>query len=165
MKTPAARRTIPIHPVLLEVGFLDYVDDVKKIADGRKIFPYLNYSELDGYSATPSERWGKFLDKLGIKDVQKVFHSFRSTVNNCLKENMIPEETRCQFVGHEYDSVNSVTYSKPHSIEYLHKNVVSCLQYPHINFESLKFEKGQFDAMLSVLSQSKARLWRCPVRS
>ncbi|MCG9107716.1 phage integrase N-terminal SAM-like domain-containing protein [Laribacter hongkongensis] len=104
IKTLAATRLIPIHPILLDCGFLDYVNDTK--AYGTKIFPYLTPDTFGSYGATPSERWGKYLDKLGIKDKQKVFHSFRSTSNDRLKQNGVPEESRCQFVGHEHDTIN-----------------------------------------------------------
>lgn len=157
LKTAASRRVIPLHPTLIECGFLDYVEDARQFMDGRKLFPYLTYNKLDGYAATPSERWGKFLDKLQIKDPQKVFHSFRSTSNNCLKQNGVPEESRCQFVGHEHDTVNSKTYSTNHSLEYLLENVANKLTYPFLDFKALTYQKGTFSKMLSDLCTKKAK--------
>lgn len=69
LKTLAATRLIPIHPPLLECGFLEYVTDTK--AHGKKLFPYLTQDTFGSYGATPSERWGKYLDKIGIKDKRR----------------------------------------------------------------------------------------------
>lgn len=157
LKTNASNRLIPIHPTLLELGFLDYVTDAKKISDGRKLFPYLSYSEMDGYAATPSQRWGDYLDSIGITDKQKVFHSFRSTCNTRIKNSGVDEETRCQYVGHEHDTVNSAEYSDPHELTFLLDNVVSKLGYPLIDFAPLKYTPGQFSEKLAHLYKMKIR--------
>lgn len=157
LKTAAARRWVPIHPTLLELGFLHYVNDAAQCLDGRKLFPYLSHSKLDGYASTPSERWGNYLDTISITDPQKVFHSFRSTANDRLKQNGVPEESRCQFVGHEHDTVNSVTYSNAHNLAYLLEHVASKLSYPSIDFQHLLYIPGQFTPMLQHLCALKAR--------
>lgn len=149
LKTLAARRTIPIHRQLLELGFLDYVEDVTSF--GVMLFPYLSRDKFGYYSKTPSRRYGEYLDKLEIRDRQKVFHSFRSTSNNCLKQNGVDEESRCQFIGHEHDTVNSRDYSDPHTLEFLLNNVASRLAYPNVDFSALVYEKGRFDAELTRL--------------
>lgn len=155
LKTLAARRLIPIHQTLLACGFLDYVNDAK--AHGVKLFPYLTPDKFGSYGATPSERWGAYLDKLGISDSQKVFHSFRSTSNNRLKENGVPEESRCQFIGHEHDTVNSQVYANPHNLAYLAEHVASKLVFPALDFKSLKYAPHQFTELLAKLCADKAR--------
>lgn len=156
LKTVASNRLIPIHPTLLECGFLDYVNDAK--AHGSKIFPYLTPDAFGSYGGTPGDRWGKYLDKLGIKDKQKVFHSFRSTSNNRLKQNGVAEESRCQFIGHEHDTVNSATYSEPHHLTYLKEHVAPKLAYPAVDFTILKYQTGQFSEMLAHLCAKKERM-------
>ncbi|MFZ6773238.1 tyrosine-type recombinase/integrase [Undibacterium sp. SXout7W] len=128
LKTPAAKRTIPVHPNLIKIGFLDFVKDMKEF--GGMLFPYLTPNRFGNFSETPSERFGKYLDVLGISDAKKVFHSFRSTSNNMLKQNGIPEETRCQFIGHEHETTNSKVYSSEHSVTYLLEHVA-----PKLSFE------------------------------
>lgn len=158
LKSPAARRLIPLHPTLIELGFLDYWKDAQQFLGGRKLFPYLSYSELHGYAATPSERWGKYLEKIGITDEMKTFHSFRSTSNDCLKHNGVDEERRCQFVGHEHETVNSEIYSTPHRLPFLLQNVASKLAYPMLDLKPLKYQPGQFSEMLTSLCAYKTRM-------
>lgn len=147
LKTAAATRLIPIHHTLIECGFLDYVKDAAKY--GTKLFPYLTPDQFGSYGNRTSERWGKYLDELHITDRQKGFHSFRSTSNGCLKHNGVTEENRCQFVGHEHDTINSAIYSEPHRLPFLLENVASKLDYPCIDFAKLRYKHGQFDKALA----------------
>lgn len=158
LKSSAARRLIPIHPKLIELGFLDYVNDAKHFHGGRKLFPDLTYSSKHRYAATPSERWGQYLDKIGITDAKKTFHSFRSTANDCMKHNGVAEEARCQFVGHEYATVNSEIYSTPHRLPFILEHVASKLVYPALDLRLLKYESGLFNEMLARLCAQKARM-------
>lgn len=155
LKTPAAIRLIPIHPTLIECGFLDYLVDAK--AHGHKLFPYLTPDAFGSYGGTPGDRWGKYLDKLEITDKQKVFHSFRSTSNDRLKKKGVAEESRCQFIGHEHDTVNSATYSNPHDLQFLLDHVASKLDYSSLDFGSLKYRSGQLSDMLATLCKRKIK--------
>lgn len=72
-------RQIPIHPQILALGFDKYTESVKD--KGGQLFPHLKDS-INGFSKNCSRRFGLYLEKIGIKDGRKVFHSFRSTFIN-----------------------------------------------------------------------------------
>lgn len=156
VKTQAAVRMVPLHPTLIELGFLDYVQDVKQhFPEERLLFPYLTRNKYGKLGDAPSKWFGRYLDKLNIRDVQKVFHSFRSTANDTLKQAGVAEETRCQMVGHEYGSVNSRNYSNQHSPKWLLENVIPMLTYPGLDFSGLKYLKGGHVDILKNLLESK----------
>ena len=136
LKNSASVRKIPLHPTLIKIGFLDYVELVRPYRGD--LFPYLNADTFGNKSGRPSERFGKYLDSLKITSKNKVFHSFRSTANDLLKQAGVPEETRCQFVGHEHNTVNSRVYSQRHSVEFLLNNVADKLVFPHLKLDDLK---------------------------
>lgn len=139
LKSSAARRVIPIHPTLIKLGFLDFVEDMKPF--GGMLFPYLTQdTKKQNFSGTPSERFGNYLDTLGITDKRKVFHSFRSTSNNRLKQQGVAEETRCQFIGHEHDTVNSTVYSEDHNVAYLLEHAASKLSFD-VNFDKIPYPR------------------------
>lgn len=156
IKTEAARRIVPLHPQLLALGFLEYVSDAKQ--HGTMLFPYLNADKFGKFSNTPGKRFADYLDTLGISDTQKVFHSLRKTSNNTLKQNGVPEETRCQYVGHEYESTNSTDYGEKHSLEYLAQTVSPKLTFDFIDVEKLRHPNGHFFARLKHLSKRTQRL-------
>lgn len=136
LKNSASVRKIPLHPTLIKIGFLDYVELVRPYRGD--LFPYLNADTFGNKSGRPSERFGKYLDSLKITSKNKVFHSFRSTANDLLKQAGVPEETRCQFVGHEHNTVNSRVYSQRHTVEFLLNNVADKLVFPHLKLDDLK---------------------------
>ncbi|MBO9538288.1 phage integrase N-terminal SAM-like domain-containing protein [Herbaspirillum sp.] len=147
LKAPASIRLIPIHPTLIECGFLDYVKDASR--HGTKLFPYLICGQFGSWSIRTGERWSKHMKFLKINGPQRGFHSFRSTSNICLKHNKVAEEDRCQFVGHEHDTVNSAIYSEPHRLPYLLEEVASKLSYPFLDFTKLQYKAGQFEEILA----------------
>ncbi|HQT80816.1 MAG: hypothetical protein B7Z60_01880 [Ferrovum sp. 37-45-19] len=153
VKSNAARRIVPIHPQLMELGFLDYVDDAQ--VHGDMLFPYLTPDKFLNFSGTPSERFGKYLDTVGITNSKKVFHSFRSTANGLLKDADVAEESRCQFVGHEHGTINSTIYAKKHTLNFLLKNVATHLIYTTVEFDKLVYTKGRFSAELNRLCKIK----------
>lgn len=154
VKTIASVRKVPLHSQLISLGFLDYVEDAKLF--GGRLFPHLTRNKFGGYSDTPSERWGGYLDKLGITSSQKVFHSLRKTANDRLKQEGVHEEARCQIIGHEFDSINSQVYSEGFSIQQM-KASIEKLSYSEIHFEPLKYTQGKFLPFLTRAQQSAQR--------
>lgn len=97
LKTRTSKRLVPIHPTLIDLGFLDYVDDVKKSGKER-LFPNLKKSTY-GYGRSPGRNFASYMDSIGISDSEKVFHSFRHTFANTLKKNLVDEEARSELMG------------------------------------------------------------------
>jgi len=152
IKSPASRRIIPIHPILEEIGFIDYLEDMKKF--GNYIFPTVNPDKYGYFGKEPGRRWAKYLDKLGITDPTKVFHSFRSTANIKLMDNGIEEEKRCAFIGHDHNTVNSKIYGHKGNTErskfepeFLFELIVPKLNFD-VDFSKLKYKKGMFDKFI-----------------
>lgn len=141
VKTAASLRTVPLHPILIETGFLDYVADVKRLyGNGARVFPYLRVDPINGFADVPSEFFSRYKSKkCGIDDKRKVFHSFRFTANDRLKQCGVGEEIRCQLLGHEYDSVNSATYSQKLNFGSLAAIVNEHLNFPAVDFSHIRY--------------------------
>lgn len=139
IKTNAGIRKVPIHPVLIELGFLDYVADVTSY--DKTIFPYMTPDKYGHYTKTPGRRFGEYLERLGISDEKKVFHSFRGTANDKLKQSGVDEERRCQFIGHEHETVNSKNYSNKLSEEAIYEFVLCHLNFGAVVPAKLKYTR------------------------
>ena len=81
----------------------------KNIRRLSQLFPELP-RQRDGYSQTPSKWFGKFKIKVGITSQFKVFHSFRHTVANTLKQADVPRDQAAEILGH--DRGKDVTYGR-----------------------------------------------------
>lgn len=101
-------RNFPVHPELVDLGFIDFVDSAKP---GR-LFPALRSDKYGVLSTSFSTWFGLYLDKLGIRDRTKVFHSFRHNfIQRCKeKSNVIPSEVREAIVGHLSASKIEIVY-------------------------------------------------------
>ena len=74
IKTKAGNRLVPLHPKLLELGFLDYWEQVKTRKKS-KLFPNLKQGFRTTYGDSVSKWFARYLTQLGIKKKGKNFHS------------------------------------------------------------------------------------------
>ncbi len=98
-KTEASNRTIPLHQDLVELGLLDFVatrHDSKKVF----LFEIKNHNQ-NGAGATASKWYTKFKQTIGLDGERKVFHSFRPTLVDHLRQVGVDFEARCQYIGHD----------------------------------------------------------------
>ncbi|PTY01665.1 hypothetical protein DB346_11570 [Verrucomicrobia bacterium LW23] len=78
LKNKASRRSVPLHPKLLELGFASYVEARKADTKNIDFFPELVPSSPKGTYGTKMSRWfAEFLSKLPGPPIQATFHSFR----------------------------------------------------------------------------------------
>lgn len=118
LKTDNAKRIVPLHRQLLELGFIDFVNN-QRTRGATRLFPEL-IKQRDGYSQVSSKWFGRFLDRQGITDRKKVFHSLRHTLINHMKQNLVPAEIIREIVGHDRgDDITLGRYGKAYKSEVL----------------------------------------------
>ncbi|WP_420143955.1 DUF6538 domain-containing protein [Sphingobium sp.] len=100
IKNEASRRLVPLHPKLIEMGFVDYVAKLPDQAG--RVFPAL---QPIGIGMKLTDKWGQWFSRYkracGIDDKAKVFHSFRHTWKTHAVDAGMPERVCRQFQGHE----------------------------------------------------------------
>lgn len=123
LKTKAARRLIPIHPELVRLGLIDFVIALRQQGQIR-LFPEL-IERRDGYGQAASKWFASYCTRCGVDEPGKVFHSFRHTVIDRLKQSDISKEKIAALVGHEDDSVTFGRYGKNFNSKILFSVVVA----------------------------------------
>lgn len=109
VKNKSARRLVPIHDKLIELGLVRHVERLRQQGHER-LFPTLELTE-DGYGKLPSRWFGRFKERCGIVGKHtKVFHSFRHTFISTLLNCDVPETAIAPIVGHEGKLVTSKVY-------------------------------------------------------
>ena len=109
IKTEAGNRSVPIHPKLLELEFLNYVTQIKT-SNQQKLFPNLKKMKSTGYGTMISRWFAKYLIKLVIKKKGKNLHSFRHTVVNKLTTKQVYEPFIKELIGHSHGSITMDVY-------------------------------------------------------
>lgn len=127
LKTKAARRSIPIHHELLRFGLADYANALRQQGHER-LFPELQPGR-DGYGKAASKWFATYSSRCGVDAPGKVFHSFRHTFIDRLKQADVPKEKIAALVGHEDESVTFGRYGKDYSPSSL-KISIESLSFP-----------------------------------
>lgn len=112
LKTKNARRLVPIHKTLIELGLLEYLEH-RKAKGSKKLFPDFSYCPKNGWGRNLG-RWfnEKLLPELGIKRRELVFHSLRHTVITKLMRAGVAEPIVKALVGHAQQGVTQQSYFK-----------------------------------------------------
>lgn len=103
LKNPASKRVVPMHPVLMSSGLLRYVYSVQRSGEPR-LWMNLSWRKADGYGNAIGSWYRRFNREHISKDVGKVFHSFRHTVTDKLKQAGVLETVISELVGHSTSS-------------------------------------------------------------
>jgi integrase len=97
-KNQNAERDIPLHPILLRAGFLEFVQRQRE-SGADWLFPDLKPNKYGKRTYRVSRLFAAYLKQLGITDDEKVFHSFRHSIRRILR-GRAPEEMVDLICGH-----------------------------------------------------------------
>jgi len=112
IKTISSLRTIPIHPKLIELGLLAFVEQ-RRQAQKHWLWDGLLWSEKEGFGKYPGRDFNKLTESVGVYvKRRKVFHSFRSTLQQALSRVPLEGTLIDQLIGHEVDSVRMQSYNR-----------------------------------------------------
>jgi integrase len=104
VKTKSSKRRVPIHPALVKLGFLAYVE--KQRAGGQvQLFPELKATSYGSLTAAFSKWWGRQARTVcGITDPRKTFHGFTHGFKDAARACM-PDDQHDVITGHSNGSV------------------------------------------------------------
>ncbi len=99
-KNQSSIRDIPIHPKLIELGFLDYVEALRKSGHTR-LWPFLRtQGKVNADSEVLGKWFGRYIhSKLGLPDTV-VFHALRHTFKDLCRNALIPRDLHHALTGH-----------------------------------------------------------------
>jgi integrase len=85
LKNEQSRRVIPLHPHLIDLGFLAYCERLR-MEGFRRVFPELTWAMSDArYAKESGRKMSRMLEQLGMpRNGLKVFHCLRHNINNAM---------------------------------------------------------------------------------
>jgi len=111
LKSEAARRKVPVHKNLIELGFLHLVALRKREGDAR-LFPWLERSASKmTFTESFSKRFTKYRKDHGVYEKGLDFHAFRTTFNQSLIRTECLDSQRRFLVGHVDRDVGITNYA------------------------------------------------------
>lgn len=132
LKTASSKRRVPIHSVLLQLGFLDLV---KTGPSSDRVFPEIKKG-ADGYASHNfSKWWGRYATHVGVKTERTAFHSLRHNFLDALHAAGSQDYINKVLMGHVDKSVHG-GYGSGAPLSAL-KEVLDKIAYP-IDLSALK---------------------------
>ncbi len=125
VKTTASIRTVPLHPVLLDLGLMDYVGSLRS-GGAERLFSGLKVGSVNGPGSAFSSAFTRHLEKCGVRPTgshRVGFHSLRKTAIQFMQSGGVPSEYRAQYVGHDLDDEHHGTYSRSYTAQELARAV------------------------------------------
>ena len=148
VKTESGKRLVPIHSKLIELGFLDFVNQRKKSSS--TLFPEEKRS-INGRFSPYSKRFRTYRNKQQVitpENSRLDFHSFRHTVRTKLVDQSISESLIDDIIGHSsVGSTGRKTYTHTQQVPQK-KNAIETISYS-INFKLIRdWDKTAFYRLL-----------------
>ena len=137
VKTESAVRKVPVHPQLIQLGFVDFVSKLKR-SKKERLFWELK-EERDGYASKVSRHFNeRFLPAVGVwEKYTKVLYCTRHTFINKLYSEKVDENVIRSLIGHEKGFTMKHYGGEPFSPERLLEEI-SKVSYSKINWKRLK---------------------------
>lgn len=93
------KRIVPLHPELIRLGFVEYVQ-FQKLSEEERVFSKLKLSAKGYYSDTSSKDFARYLTQLKIKTPKTSFHSFRHNFKDACRHVGVSSDTNDILLGH-----------------------------------------------------------------
>ncbi len=113
VKTPAGIRFVPVHPTLIELGFLKYVERLRQEGEER-LWPDLPTYDKRQYYSFYFGKWYQYNNNHFITtEKKKSFRSFRRTFRSELERQDVNPRTANDIMGHEQGDIGGDRYTTP----------------------------------------------------
>lgn len=154
LKNQFSNRSIPVHPRLIELGFLHYLDDVRSLGFER-VFPSLRWTKAAGYGDTVTDMFSSYLrGKVKIDNQRKVFHSFRHYFCTQAKNYTTEDRARVfDLTGHAREGEFDLTYARE---LYYEVKMRILMKIPLPAIAVAPYEPGRFLPYLKETQRKKA---------
>ena len=139
LKNDQSKRRIPFHPVLKKMGLFKYIHQQKRNNE-EWLFPTLlkQYDpKKHKFGKNVGRSFARYLERLGITEKSKVFHSFRHTVRPKLRDECrLSQEYIDALCGWEGTGGNAGTKNYSHKEQIpirMLNSFISKIKYPKLN--------------------------------
>lgn len=133
VKNESSLRRIPVHPTLVQLGFIDFV---KGKAVGDRLFPDVLIGPAAQRHRYASKMFNKLLSRAGIKGPKKVWHSLRHSFEQACRDSRVDSAVMDQLQGHSQKGMRGV-YGEGYGLALL-DNGIQSICYRQVNLSHIK---------------------------
>jgi integrase len=140
LKTASSARVVPVHPELLALNFVAFVE-ARKRAGETKLFGEVNLGATGYRSQTFSAWFARFASKAGASSSKTCFHSFRHNFRDALREARVDRDTALALGGWTTAGGSAGSVSDAYGSGYRIKTLseaISRVRYPGLDLSHLQ---------------------------
>jgi integrase len=120
LKTKQSARAVPVHPQLMQLGFLEFTE-VQAKANGERAWLFPQVAPGTNGGRAYSKWFGPYIRSQGVTDTAKVFHSFRHNFTDALRIAGVADDVARALVGHSQSGVHGRYGAKDMAARYRHR--------------------------------------------
>ena len=137
LKTAASRRKIPLHPELIKIGFLQFVQQRKKTGGGLRLFPDLKPDKYGNHAAYALKRFNESYLPNAIKmEPRQSFYSFRHSWRDALRRIDAQPATLEALGGWSQGKLTSDAYGDASDPDY-QLQFIKQISFPGLNVSAM----------------------------
>lgn len=99
VKNDGSRRFVPVHSIVINLGFQKYLSALKEKGEER-LFPELKANVYKKWTQAASQKINRYIDRYASSDSRVKLHCLRHNFKNFADEAGIPERVQDQICGH-----------------------------------------------------------------
>jgi len=136
VKNEQSKRRVPIHPTLLALGFLGYVQSIAP-PPSDPLFPKLTPGGADGKRGHSfSKWWTRYRREIGVYETGLDYHSFRHGVTTKLFAAEVTDVFVDELTGHEGKGTSRAVYTKEMPLRKLF-DAICKVEWPEVVFSTV----------------------------
>lgn len=101
LKTKQSKREVPLHPELIRLGFMDFVQERRRDGASPRLFPELTPGHKGYFSDSFSKWFARFVEVNLGSGCRATMHSFRHQFRDATRVARLPAETVARLAGWE----------------------------------------------------------------
>jgi len=101
LKTKQSKREVPLHPELIRLGFMDFVQERRRDSTSPRLFPELTPGHKGYFSDAFSKWFARFVELTVGSGCRATMHSFRHQFRDATRAARLPAETVARLAGWE----------------------------------------------------------------
>ena len=127
-KTNSSERIVPLPSFITDdLNLIGYIETLRSQGETR-LWPELPYMN-NSYGHAASKWFGTYRKRCGVTSKKKVFHSFRHTLTDHLKQKMVNMDVVEEFTGHALQGEGASRYGKKYIATTLYTECTLNLDY------------------------------------
>jgi len=129
LKNKNAQRQVPIHNKLVQLGFIDFFEQIKEAGNERVFHELKKTDKCPKFGKNVGKAFSRYIKKCDIITDKKSFHSLRHTFSHYFKVQNLHNDLFRQVFGHRLTELAARQYGGKFSVQQSYDEIINKLDF------------------------------------